>query len=118
MGFRLIRLELYRHPILGSISLDFCNDEISFLQNEIAQNEILRAGRHWRENGEKSAGYLKRTIESRAIKRSIESFIHPDTNEKCTSPLTFSVMETTLRSTSVNSYQTRITTFYNFYTSF
>lgn len=43
MGFRLIRLELYRHPILGSISLDFCNDEISVLQNEIYNTVIIGA---------------------------------------------------------------------------
>lgn len=58
---------------------------IGSLQNEIAQNDILRAGKHWRENGEKSAGYLKRSITSRAVKRNIESFLHPVTSEICTS---------------------------------
>ncbi|CEP13076.1 hypothetical protein, partial, partial [Parasitella parasitica] len=60
--------------------------QIGQLQSDTAQNEALRAGRHWRENGEKSAGYLKRTIARRALKRNITELLHPHTNTICTTP--------------------------------
>lgn len=41
MSFRLIKLDLYKHPILGSLSLDFCNDEILSSQNEIYNTVII-----------------------------------------------------------------------------
>ncbi|KAG1137591.1 hypothetical protein G6F37_011260 [Rhizopus arrhizus] len=47
--------------------------QIGNLQNEIAANNILRAGKHWREHGETSAGYLKRKIQTRAVCRHISS---------------------------------------------
>ncbi|CEP12137.1 hypothetical protein [Parasitella parasitica] len=63
-------------------------EQISSLQSESAQDQALRAGKHWREQGETSAGYLKRTIVTRAIKRSIEGlFLHPDTNTLTASPV-------------------------------
>lgn len=43
MGFRLIKLDLYRHPILGSLSLDFCNDTNNLLQDEIYNTVIIGA---------------------------------------------------------------------------
>ncbi|KAG1125587.1 hypothetical protein G6F42_008578 [Rhizopus arrhizus] len=52
--------------LLPSIEL-----QIGSLQQAIAANNIVRAGRHWRENGEISAGFLKRTIASRATSRYI-----------------------------------------------
>ena len=60
---------------------------IGNLQAQSAEHLRLRAGQRWRENGEVSAGYLKRTITTRLIKRSIEEMIHPSTNVLCTSPI-------------------------------
>jgi hypothetical protein len=59
---------------------------ISNLQQDIAYNSRLRAGKRWRENGETSAGYLKRTIEARHSQRSIPPLRHPNTNTLCQTP--------------------------------
>jgi exonuclease III len=74
------------YPILN-LRLPAIENMISIVQRDIAETAALRAGRHWRENGETSAGYLKRTITSRAVKRAIPSLQHPDYNDRlCTSP--------------------------------
>jgi hypothetical protein len=59
---------------------------ISNLQQDIAYNSHLRAGKRWRENGETLASYLKRTIEARQTKRSIPSVQHPNTDILCQTP--------------------------------
>lgn len=43
MSFRLKKLNLYKHPILGSTSLVFCNDEILKSNNEIYNTVIIGA---------------------------------------------------------------------------
>jgi len=40
--------------------LDYVNNQVQQLQHSIAEIEILKAGKFWREHGEKSAGLLKR----------------------------------------------------------
>ena len=61
-------------------------EQIGAIQKEIADVAALRAGRHWRENGETSAGYLKRTITARAIKKLIPSLQHPTSYNTCSEP--------------------------------
>ncbi|CEP16173.1 hypothetical protein [Parasitella parasitica] len=61
--------------------------KIGSIQRDIAENQRLCADHHWREHGETSAGYLKRTIETRAAKKSITGLLHPTTNTLCTNPL-------------------------------
>lgn len=43
MSFRLKKLDLYKHPILGSTSLIFCNDEIFEFNNAIYNTVIIGA---------------------------------------------------------------------------
>ena len=43
MSFRLKKLDLYKHPILGSTSLTFCNDEILKSNDEIYNTVIIGA---------------------------------------------------------------------------
>ncbi|CEP09129.1 hypothetical protein [Parasitella parasitica] len=45
----------------------------------IAEIEILKSGKYWRENGKKSAGFLKRTIAARENKRTIRELRDPNT---------------------------------------
>ncbi|KAG1314597.1 hypothetical protein G6F64_001345 [Rhizopus arrhizus] len=81
-------LRQYRTSGILSHLLSVVENQIGSLQEEITANNILRAGRYWREHGERSAGYLKRTIESRSVSRHIsslkespESEITSDANE-------------------------------------
>ncbi|KAG1040676.1 hypothetical protein G6F43_012242 [Rhizopus delemar] len=77
---------LRRHsdnPTCLNILLPDVENKLAKLQTEIAEIDILRAGKRWIENNEKSAGYLKRTAESRNIKRNINKIIHPDTGLEC-----------------------------------
>ncbi|KAG0748503.1 hypothetical protein G6F57_008276 [Rhizopus arrhizus] len=66
-------LRQYRVSGVLSQLLSVVEHQIGSLQNEITANNILRAGRHWREHGERSGGYLKRTIESCTASRHISS---------------------------------------------
>jgi endonuclease/exonuclease/phosphatase family metal-dependent hydrolase len=58
--------------------------QIGSLQESLAEVEILKSGKHWREKGEKSAGYLKRTATIREQQRNISELRDPDTQELCT----------------------------------
>lgn len=51
--------------------------QISALQESIAEIEVLKAGKFWRENGERSAGLLKRLTISREHRRQIRELIDP-----------------------------------------
>ncbi|EIE89191.1 hypothetical protein RO3G_13902 [Rhizopus delemar RA 99-880] len=66
-----------------NILLPEVENKLAKLQTEIAEIDILRAGKRWIENNEKSAGYLKRTAESRNIKRNITKLVHPETGLEC-----------------------------------
>lgn len=68
MSFRLIKLELYKHPILKSLSLDFCNDEILKSQDEIYNTVIIGV------NGIGKSHILKTIID-------IFTFIHSLTSQ-------------------------------------
>lgn len=68
--------------------LSIIETHIGNLQEEMSDIQALRAGIRWRENGEKSAGFLKRLNIQRANKRSIQELRHPDTNEVCDRPET------------------------------
>ena len=59
---------------------------IGNLQEELTANKALRSGLRWMENGEKSAGLLKRLHTQRTNNTTIKKIQHPDTNELCTSP--------------------------------
>lgn len=80
---RLLRTYKLTHIIHDRLST--LESLIGSLQQEIADNHALRAGLRWRENGEKSAGFLKRLIATRTAQRSISSFKHPETQVLCTS---------------------------------
>ena len=57
MSFRLLKLDLSKHPVLKSLSLDFYNDEILGFQNEIYNTVIIGA------NGIGKSHILKSVIE-------------------------------------------------------
>lgn len=79
MSFRLKKLYLYKHPILGSTSLTFCNDEILKSNNEIYNTVIIGA------NGIGKSYILKAIIE-------IFNFIHlrlSDSNDSNNLPYKF-----------------------------
>lgn len=59
-------------PILSVVE-----QQISALQESIAEIEILKAGKIWRENGERSPGLLKRISTSRESKRQINELMDP-----------------------------------------
>ncbi|KAG0756184.1 hypothetical protein G6F57_013421 [Rhizopus arrhizus] len=61
-------------------------EPMQIVQQEVTANNILRAGRHWRENGETSAGYLKKTISTRASSRYIPSLKATPESEATSNP--------------------------------
>ncbi|KAL9558681.1 hypothetical protein PS6_001149 [Mucor atramentarius] len=79
-------LRTHSNPSTREFLLQPVERQIGANQVETTQNQRLRASQRWREQGETSAGYLKRTINARAIKRSIDGLIDPTTNLICTSP--------------------------------
>lgn len=89
---QLKRLQRKRNKILRQYKLTqqlnarlpIVEKQISLLQQSFTETLALKAGKHWRENGEKSAGYLKRTIEMRQIKSCISELKHPDSQLPCT----------------------------------
>ncbi|EIE82086.1 hypothetical protein RO3G_06791 [Rhizopus delemar RA 99-880] len=52
------------NPTCLNILLLEVENKLAKLQTEIAEIDILKAGRRWIENNDKSAGYLKRTAGS------------------------------------------------------
>lgn len=65
------RNRLIRGHQRGTWLLDRVEQQINNLQQEIAETEALRAGKIWREKGEKDAGFLKRTALTRETQRSV-----------------------------------------------
>ncbi|OAD71602.1 CCHC-type zinc finger transcription factor [Phycomyces blakesleeanus NRRL 1555(-)] len=59
--------------------------QIQQIQQECIEILALRAGRHWREQGETSAGFLKCTITNRQAHTTITSLRHLTTDTLCTS---------------------------------
>ncbi|KAG0862131.1 hypothetical protein G6F16_012763 [Rhizopus arrhizus] len=60
--------------------------QLSLLQQELVDNLALKAGKFWRENGETSAGFLKRCATRRATQTCIDELEHPVTGTRCSSP--------------------------------
>ncbi|CEP08993.1 hypothetical protein, partial, partial [Parasitella parasitica] len=60
--------------------LETVNVQISSLQESIAEIQALKAGKQWREKGEKHAGYIKRTAMIRETQRSIHALTDPSSN--------------------------------------
>lgn len=58
---------------------------ISSLQQEIVEHQALRSGLHWRENGETSAGFLKRLVTQREYQRTLPTLKDPATGASYTS---------------------------------
>ncbi|KAG1370798.1 hypothetical protein G6F61_011727 [Rhizopus arrhizus] len=71
------------NPTCLNILLPEVENNLANLQTEIAEIDILRAGKRWIENNQKLAGYLKRTAESRNIKRNLTMIVHPETGLEC-----------------------------------
>ncbi|KAK4521179.1 uncharacterized protein ATC70_013124 [Mucor velutinosus] len=63
--------------------LDMVNQHIQSLQHSLAEIEILKAGKFWREHGEKSPGFLKRSMVSRENRRSIVELRNLTTGDLC-----------------------------------
>lgn len=98
---QILRLQRKRNRLLRKyktntssliIHVPFIENRINSLQCETATNQIIRAGRNCRKNSERSAGFLKRTIETKASRRNIINITHPTTLENCT---TFLIMQDT-----------------------
>lgn len=71
-------------PVL-SPQLTIVEHQLSSLQQYHVENLALRSGIRWRELGEISAGYLKRTVATRTAKKLIPPLIHHSTLSPCTS---------------------------------
>ena len=57
------------------------NTQIGALQESIAEIQALKAGKNWREKGEKDAGYIKRSATVRSVQQSIQALIDPSNGE-------------------------------------
>ncbi|KAI9482816.1 MAG: hypothetical protein EXX96DRAFT_460661, partial [Benjaminiella poitrasii] len=53
-------LRQYKHFNILSLLLPSIETRIGKLQEEISEIDILKAGKYWREHGEKSPGFLSR----------------------------------------------------------
>ncbi|KAI7897995.1 uncharacterized protein BX663DRAFT_546720 [Cokeromyces recurvatus] len=62
--------------------------QIQGLQEEMVANDALRAQKFWRETGESSPSYLKRSITTRLTKSFVPELTHPISSTSCTSPET------------------------------
>ncbi|KAK4519269.1 uncharacterized protein ATC70_009501 [Mucor velutinosus] len=89
----------HKHRGLVFQGLDHVNTQIKLLQHTIAEIEILKAGKFWRENGEKSAGFLKRRALARENQRSITELRDPTTDELCRDQQGISTIATNFYST-------------------
>ncbi|KAG1136856.1 hypothetical protein G6F38_011741 [Rhizopus arrhizus] len=76
-------LRQYKNYNVLSAVLPQIEQQIGCLQDAIAEIECLRAGKFWRENNEKSPGFLKRMIKTRETQRCIPVLQHPITSNIC-----------------------------------
>ncbi|KAG2192693.1 hypothetical protein INT47_013195 [Mucor saturninus] len=60
--------------------LKIVEHQLASIQQHHTDTLALRSGLHWREQGEVSAGYLKRTISQRQSKTIFRSILHPGTS--------------------------------------
>ncbi|CAO0798869.1 unnamed protein product [Mucor circinelloides] len=74
----------YRNdPTCLMLMLQDIEKELSRLQQEIVDIQLLKAGKRWLENSEKSPGYINRTIKHRVDQRTIPNLKHPRTGQDC-----------------------------------
>ncbi|KAG1050126.1 hypothetical protein G6F43_007575 [Rhizopus delemar] len=76
------RQRLLRGPFPSSLlatHLPRVEQQVQILQQEITSIAILKAERTWRERGETDAGYLKKTVTSRQVQRTIPRLLNPET---------------------------------------
>lgn len=64
--------------------LRIVEDQLTSLQHYHMDTLALRSGIRWRELGELSPGYLKRSVQSRAARQAIPPLLHPVTGTHCT----------------------------------
>lgn len=91
---QLARLQSQRNKLLRSKPpaavlawhLPVLECQIAAIQREITDITALRAGQRWRELGETSAGYLKRTIFQRQAQRTMPVIVHPVNGNLCETP--------------------------------
>ncbi|KAG1257463.1 hypothetical protein G6F68_009287 [Rhizopus microsporus] len=67
--------------LLSSLTpqLSIVESQLASLQQYHAETLALRAGIRWREQGEISAGYLKRTVSQRQTRQIMKQLVHPTT---------------------------------------
>ena len=78
-------LREYKLTNILPLRLEAIEKQIGAIQQDRVDTLALRAGKHWRENGETSAGYLKSAVTSRAAKRNIPILTRPHAQQLCTS---------------------------------
>lgn len=71
-------------PVLQP-QLSVVEEQLSSLQQYHVETLALRSGIRWKEKGETSAGFLKRTVSSRASRKLIPPLLHPSTQTICSS---------------------------------
>ncbi|KAL9536431.1 hypothetical protein MBANPS3_012652, partial [Mucor bainieri] len=71
-------------PVL-SPQLSIVEAQLASIQQYHVETLALRSGIRWREQGEKSAGFLKKSSSIRAAQTLIPPLIHPTTQSLCTS---------------------------------
>ncbi|KAK4522081.1 Mediator of RNA polymerase II transcription subunit 20 (Mediator complex subunit 20) [Mucor velutinosus] len=77
-------LRRYRNDIeCLKLLLPDVEGELPKLQQEIVEIQMLKAGRRWLEQSEKSPGYIKHTIDQRVDQRTVAMLKHPSTGEAC-----------------------------------
>ncbi|KAG1490008.1 hypothetical protein G6F52_013661 [Rhizopus delemar] len=71
--------------LLSSLTpqLSIVESQLASLQQYHAETLALRAGIRWREQGEISAGYLKRSVAQRQTRQIMKQLIHPTTGALC-----------------------------------
>ncbi|KAG0820803.1 hypothetical protein G6F19_012268 [Rhizopus arrhizus] len=71
--------------LLSSLTpqLSVVESQLASLQQYHAETLALRAGIRWREQGEISAGYLKRTVSQRQTRQIMKQLVHPTTGALC-----------------------------------
>ncbi|OBZ82798.1 hypothetical protein A0J61_09152, partial [Choanephora cucurbitarum] len=85
-GQRNLLYRDYANTELLEVLIAPLESEIVSLQTKIANIVILKAGKRWLEDNEKSAGYLKRRANTRQRKRCAQRFTHPSTGVDCSDP--------------------------------
>ncbi|KAI8637322.1 hypothetical protein BD408DRAFT_437070 [Parasitella parasitica] len=71
------------HPVLNP-QLKIVEAQLASLQSYHVDTLALRSGIRWRERGKTSAGFLKRSVDSRVSKKLISPLIHPTSLSRCT----------------------------------